>query len=282
MAEAEKELGRFTLFGSTAKKERAVELYMKAANTFKAAKRWDEAGEAFMKSAGLYAQLGEDNEVLTCFTEAARSYRRSTHHDRAVDIFENNVIPRLLENGRHGQAAKLQQEIAEMYEEDGEVGGSMAAYSKSADLHLADNSKSAASKCQHKVALLSAQEGNYDLAIDTFEAIADTCLESNLLKFNAKGHLLCAALCVLAKGDLVLTERKIAEYKERDYTFGDSRECRLVEDVARAFADFSVDQFTDVVFEYDRGSKLDPWKTSILLKIKTKLSSAASAAVDVT
>lgn len=94
-------------------------------------------------------------------------------------------------------SAQLYQEIAEMHEEDSEMGSAMAAYSQSADLFLAENSKSAASKCQNKVALLAAQEGNYDLAIDTFEAIAATCLESNLLKFNAKGYFLCAGVCGL-------------------------------------------------------------------------------------
>lgn len=81
---------------------------------------------------------------------------------------------------------------------------------------------------------------------------------------------------------MVLSERKIAEYKEQDYTFPDSRECRLVEDIARAFSDLNLDQFTDVVYEYDKGSKLDPWKTTILLRIKTKLSASATESVDVT
>ncbi len=39
VAEAEKVLNRFTLFGSGSKKEEAVELYSKAGNAFKVAKR---------------------------------------------------------------------------------------------------------------------------------------------------------------------------------------------------------------------------------------------------
>ena len=61
-----------------------------------------------------------------------------------------------------------------------------------------------------------------------------------------------AVLCVLAKGDLVLAERKIAEYKELDYTFPDSRECKLVEAITQAYNDLNVDQFTDLVYEFDR------------------------------
>lgn len=44
---------------------------------------------------------------MTSYTEAARCYRKSTHHDRAVELFERNVIPGMLEGGRLGQAAKV-------------------------------------------------------------------------------------------------------------------------------------------------------------------------------
>lgn len=51
--------------------------------------------------------LRRDIDALTAFTEAARSYRRSAHHDRAVEVFEMEVIPTLLENGKLGLAAKV-------------------------------------------------------------------------------------------------------------------------------------------------------------------------------
>lgn len=67
----------------------------------------DEAAEAFLKAADLYKQLREENDASNSFTEAARCFRRGTHHDRAVETFDRFVIPGLLESGRHGQAAKV-------------------------------------------------------------------------------------------------------------------------------------------------------------------------------
>ena len=87
-------------------------------------------------------------------------------------------------------------------------------------------------------------------------------------------------LCVLAKGDSVLAERKLDQYRELDYTLAGSRECKLVEDILEAYRDFNPDQFTDVVYAYDQISKLDPWKTTMLLRIKTKISEEAKGAVD--
>lgn len=57
-----------------------------------------------------------------------------------------------------------------------------------------------------------------------------------------------AVLCALAKGDVVLAERKLEQYKELDYTLSGSRECKLAEDVTAAFTEFNADEFTDVVY----------------------------------
>ncbi len=54
-------------------------------------------------------------------------------------------------------------------------------------------------------------------------------------------------LCALAKGDVVLAERKLEQYKELDYTLAGTRECKLAEDITAAFSEFNADEFTDVV-----------------------------------
>ncbi len=93
---------------------------------------------------------------------------------------------------------QLYQEIAEMYEEDTELDKAVEYYRKAADLFEGESSKSAADKCLTKIAMLSGSEGRYDDAIEAFETVAQHCLENNLLKFNAKGHLLNASeLCVV-------------------------------------------------------------------------------------
>ena len=54
----------------------------------------------------------------------------------------------------------------------------------------------------------------------------------------------------------------IERYKEMDYTFGSSRECKLLDDLTNDVEAMNVDEFTEHVFDYDSISPLDPWKTT--------------------
>lgn len=64
---------------------------------------------------------------------------------------------------------------------------------------------------------------------------------------------------------------KLEKYEGQDPSFSESRECKLVKDLLSHCEAFDTDGFTQVVFEYDQISKLDSWKTSMLLKTKVAL-----------
>jgi alpha-soluble NSF attachment protein len=93
-------------------------------------------------------------------------------------------------------------------------------------------------------------------------------LDSNLLKFNAKGYFLQALLCSLANNDAVGAEQALQRYEGVDYTFGESREGKFAKELIESVQNQDVEAFGTACFEYDRISKLDPWKTSILVKVK--------------
>ena len=48
-----------------------------------------------------------------------------------------------------------------------------------------------------QVAQFSAQLENYEKAVEIYERVAASCLESNLLKYSAKDYFFKAALCHL-------------------------------------------------------------------------------------
>lgn len=56
--------------------------------------------------------------------------------------------------------------------------------------------------------------------------------------------------------------QQLERYKEMDYTFGSSREYKLLEQLTTDVEEMSTDNFSDHVFEYDTISPLDPWKTT--------------------
>ena len=57
----------------------------------------------------------------------------------------------------------------------------------------------------------------------------------------------------------------------QDVSFSDTRECTLLKELLDAVDEADVEKFTNAVFEFDQISKLDKWKTTILLRIKTHL-----------
>jgi alpha-soluble NSF attachment protein len=57
----------------------------------------------------------------------------------------------------------------------------------------------------------------------------------------------------------------------QDVSFSDTRECTLLKELLDAVDEGDVEKFTNAVFEFDQISKLDKWKTTILLRIKTHL-----------
>ena len=128
----------------------------------------------------------------------------------------------MVDAGRLSQAAKLHQEVAEMFEDEGNYENAMINYQKSADFFNAENAASTAAKCLGKIAILAAQTDppDYEKSAAMFEQVGSDNLSSNLLKFSAKGNFFNAVICTLARGDIVAAENSLNKYKDMDYTFG--------------------------------------------------------------
>lgn len=67
---------------------------------------------------------------------------------------------------------------------------------------------------------------------------------------------------------MVATQRALASYRELDPTFASTREHGLLVDLTEAVEQGDQEVFADKLFEFDRMSKLDKWKTTLLLRIK--------------
>ncbi len=62
-----------------------------------------------------------------------------------------------------------------------------------------------------------------------FGRLANDSMESKLGAFAAKGYFQQSALCHLAGGDTVAATNVVEAAKNKDYTFGSSRECQFLE-----------------------------------------------------
>lgn len=144
-------------------------------------------------------------------------------------------------------------------------------YEQASELFGMEDSKSNASQCLGKIAELCSaalDPPDFVRASQMYDDLGRRCLESNLLKFNAKGYFLQAIFCHLASSDAVGAQQAADKYESLDYTFGDSREGKFGRALVEAIEGMDVEDFSTACFEFDRISKLNPWQTSILVKIK--------------
>lgn len=128
-----------------------------------------------------------------------------------------------------------------------------------------------ANKLYLKVADLAALEGDYPKAIEHFERVATSSVSNNLMKWSVKDYFLKSGICLLAVGDPVATTRALEKYRDLDPTFSSTREHQLIVDLAEAVEAGEEEQFADKLFQYDQMSKLDKWKTTILLRVKNAI-----------
>ena len=285
--EAESTLKKSTWLASSTeqKYESAAESFVKAATAYKVGGCTDEAGEAYRRAAELYKDKVKSlSEASKCLSDAGACLKKSNPSE-AVGCYRS-AVTLLCDAGRLNQAAKLSKEIAEIFEndgalaEDGEGRGTdatlaaIASYQQAAELFDMEQAKSQASGCLQKVAELSS--GALDppellRAAEIYESLGRQCLESNLLKYNAKTHFINAILCHLANGDSIGASQALTRFDNLDYTYADSREGKFSRLLVDTVEGFDSEGFATACFEYDRISKLDPWKTSLLVKVKRSI-----------
>jgi alpha-soluble NSF attachment protein len=175
--------------------------------------------------------------------------------------------------GRFTIAAKHHIDIAEIFESDStDIDKVIEHYQKAADYYQGEESNSSANKCLLKVAQYSAQRELFENAAQIYEQLGTSSMDNALLRHGAKDHFFRAAICRMCQ-DLQDGANAIIKYEQMCPTFTDSRECKLLKTLLTACESSDVESFTDALREYDSISRLDPWHTSLLLRIKKSIES---------
>lgn len=261
---AEKKISGWGLFGS--KFEDAADLYEKAANCYKLAKSWDKAAEVYIKLAGCHMKLESKHEAASAYVDAANAYKKISPKE-AISCLEQ-AVNYFIEIGRLNMAARYNKDIGELYEAEQNFSQAMVYFGRAADLFSSEEVTTSANQCKLKVAQFAAQLEQYPMAVEIYEEIAKQSLNNNLLKYSVKGYLLNAGLCQLCRGDAVAIANALEKYQDLDPTFSGTRENKFLADLAAALDEEDVTKFTDVVKEFDSMTRLDAWKTTLLLRIK--------------
>ncbi|THU54291.1 hypothetical protein C4D60_Mb10t23490 [Musa balbisiana] len=237
---AEKKLAGWGIFGS--KYDDAAELFDKAANCFKLAKNWDRAGSVYIKLANCHLKLDSKHEAASAYVDAANCYKKISVQDASQSL--SQAVKLFLEIGRLNMAARYCKELGELNEQEQNLETAMDYFEQAADLFQSEEVTTSANQCKQKVAQFAAQLEQYPKAIEIYEAIARHSINNALLKYGVKGFLLNAGICQLCKNDVVAVTNALERYQELDPTFSGTREYKLL---------------------------ADPWKTTLLLRVKNAI-----------
>lgn len=101
--------------------------------------------------------------------------------------------------------------------------------------------------------------------------MAEQSINNNLMKYSVKDYFLKAGICHLATGDQVAAKRALERYTDMDPGFASQREFMLLSDLCEAVEAQDQEQFTDKLYQFDQISKLDKWKTTILVRVKNSI-----------
>jgi alpha-soluble NSF attachment protein len=94
------------------------------------------------------------------------------------------------------------------------------------------------------------------------------------MRYSVKDYFLKGGICHLASGDMVASQRALEKYIDMDPTFASTREYLLLADLKEAIEAGDQESFTDKLFQFDQMSKLDKWKTTLLIRVKGQIESA--------
>lgn len=274
MAQAEKKLksagGIFgSFFGGSSKNEDAAELFVKAGNSFKMAKKWAAAGNAFCRAASVQTNIDSRHEAASNYVEAGNCFKKSDATEAVNCLLK--AIEIYTDMGRFTIAAKHHVSIAEIYEtETVDMDKAIKHYEQAADYYKGEESNSSANKYLLKVAQYSALLEQYEKAITLYEQVATSSMDNQLLRYGAKDHFFRATLCRMCQ-DTQDATNSLAKYEDMFPVFSDSRECKLLKTLLTACEEQNVDGFTDAIRDYDSISRLEQWYTTILLRVKKQI-----------
>lgn len=264
---AQKKLKSFSFFGN--KNEEAAEMLEKAANYFKLGKAWREATEAYRQLAAIQIKQDSKHDAANAYVEGAKCAMKVQPQDAVVLL--QSAVELYTEMGRLNMAARQLRDIAEAQEKQGIKEEALQFYLQAADLFATENATSDANKARIKVAELSAEMDRYQAAEEIYVDVARACTENNLLKFSAKGYLLQAGICALCYASDDDMAIKLEQYRDIDLQFSGSREDVLLNTCREALSAADEKAFATAVAEFDSLTRLDTWKTNMLLRVKRRL-----------
>lgn len=227
-----------------------------------------------MEAAQCQVRAGNDDEAGNTYVEAFKAFKAGGVATKACEAL-SHAIDIFTRRGQFRRGANFKFELAEMLDQDlHDYPAAIAAYETAADWYVQDQAVALANKAYLKCADLQALDGRYIDACGLYRKVIANSLGNRLSQWSLKEYYLKLVLCYLAADDQVAAQRAVSEAVADDPNFATSREHDLLTVLLDCCAEGDTERLSAKVYEFDKFSKLDKWKTTVLLKIKDSIASA--------
>jgi tetratricopeptide (TPR) repeat protein len=234
----------------------------------------DRAAATFVAAAELYDKVEANSDALKAYLEGARQYKNASDFKNADQYFMISK-QKNLNNNRFANAAKIEKEVAQMYEDNTMSVEARSHWSAAAECYEHAEQSTSVNQCLLKVADHCANAGDYKEAIDKYDGIIHRSLNNSLAKWSVSQHMFKAIMCQFSidvQASLVENTRtKLESYVDLNPAFENTREQKLMVKLLDAYGENDIEAFVAALTDYDRITKLDNLQTSILLDIKKKM-----------
>lgn len=199
------------------------------------------------QAATIQGTINERNDMVNTLIEASKVYRKDYpgESSRCLSQIVQHFID---EGGNFRRAAKYQDDLAQIYDEQRDSANARQAYALAAEWYESDNATMTANKLSMKSAEYAALDGDYLDAINRFEHAADLCLSKESMKLSIPKYILQAGYCRLAV-DIVGAMRALQGYRQMG-SVSISPEFRYLEGLMEAVERGDSKAFTDREFEW--------------------------------
>ncbi|KAK5997049.1 putative vesicular-fusionsec17-like protein [Cladobotryum mycophilum] len=270
----QKASGGWSLFGGSEEKFwDAARLFKEAAQAYERQNQNIEAGKTHERAAQVREKsLKELTDAADSYIEASDAYRKDDP-ESAIRCREKafNLIAQSTSESKQTRMSRVKEILGQIYEHDvRDAKKAREAYKEAAE-RLPKARELNANKLWTQYADLAALDEDYYDAIETYDRIINSMTGNASMKWSLSTYCFKAGICHLATGDVVGTRRAVEGYREKDHEFSSQYKYKLIEDLCDALEGRNQDQFTEVLFQYDRTSRLEPWMTAILVKVKNSI-----------
>ncbi|PTB67486.1 vesicle fusion protein [Trichoderma citrinoviride] len=264
----------WSLFGGSDEKFwDAARLFKEAAQAYERQGQNIQAGKTHERAAEVREKnLKELTDAADSYVEASDAYRRDDP-EAAIRCRERAfaLIQQSTSESKQTRMSRVKEILGQIYEHDlKDLKRAREAYKEAAE-RLPKARELNANKLWTQYADLAALDGDYYGAIETYDRIINSMIGNGTMKWSLSTYCFKAGICHLATGDMVGTRRAVESYRQKDPEFSSQYKYKLLEDLCNAVDNHSQDEFSELLFQFDRTSRLEPWMTAILIKVKDSI-----------